>query len=63
MDNKQNTGDNAIRKPVVIPPDQLVQNSNPKADENIRVRTEEPNKQNQQSSHGVGSEITDGEDA
>jgi hypothetical protein len=62
MDNKQNARDNAAIKPVVIPPDQVVQNPNPKANENIRVRTEEPKTQNEEPAHGIGSEITDGED-
>ena len=63
MDDKQHAGDNTRTKPVVIPPDQLVQNPNPKANENIRVRTEEPTTQNNEPAFGVGSEITDGEDA
>jgi hypothetical protein len=63
MDNKQNVRDNTIKKPIVIPPDQVVRNPNPKANENIRVRTEEPKTQNVEPAHGVGSEITDGEDA
>jgi hypothetical protein len=62
MDNKQNARDSAAIKPVVIPPDQVVQNPNPKANENIRVRTEEPKTQNEEPAHGIGSEITDGED-
>lgn len=62
MDNKQNS-DNNIRKPYVMSPDQVVQNPNPKANENIRVRTEEAQPQNSEPAYGVGSEITDGEDA
>lgn len=63
MDDKQHASDNTRTKPVVILPDQLVQNPNPKANENIRVRTEEPEAQNNELVFGVGSEITDGEDA
>lgn len=63
MDDKQNTSDNTPRKPVVIAPGELVQNPNPKANENIRVRTDEPKTQDTEPALGVGSEITDGEDA
>ena len=55
--------DNTRRKPFVIPPAEVVQNPNPKANENIRVRTDDPTPQTSEPSHGVGSEITDGEDA
>jgi len=41
----------------------LVQNPNPRANENIRVRTDEPRTQDHEPADGVGSEITDGEDA
>lgn len=63
MEDKRSTRDNTRKKPVVIPPDKIVQNPNSKANENIRVRTEKPAKQNNESSYGVDSEITDGEDA
>jgi hypothetical protein len=63
MDDKQHASDNTRTKPVGIPPDQIAQNPNPKANENIRVRTEEPETQNSEPAFGVGSEITDGEDA
>jgi hypothetical protein len=62
MDNKQTT-DNTKTKPVVIPPNEVAQNPNPRANENIRVRTNEPKPKNTEPTHGVGSEITDGEDA
>jgi hypothetical protein len=63
-DKQNNPVDNTRRKPHVIPPNEVVQNPNPKANENIRVRTtDEPKPQNNQPAHGVGSEITDGEDA
>lgn len=45
------------------PRDEVVQNANPRANENIRVRTDEPKTQNHEPAEGVGSEITDGEDA
>ena len=63
MDDKQHASDNTGTRTVVIPPDQVVQNPNPKANENIRVRTTEPETQNNEPAFGVGSEITDGEDA
>ena len=64
MEGKQNNPvDNTRRKPYVIPPNEVVQNPNPKANENIRVRTDEPKPQNNEPAQGVGSEITDGEDA
>ena len=69
MNDKQNTTDHTGRKPYVIPPAQTVENTNrninenPRANENIRVRTEEPETRTQETSYGVGSEITDGEDA
>ncbi|HWI92262.1 MAG TPA: hypothetical protein VNT20_13355 [Flavisolibacter sp.] len=63
MVDKQHASDNTRTKPVVIPPDQLVKNPNPKANENIRMRTEEPETQKKEPAFGVGSEITDGEDA
>jgi hypothetical protein len=63
MDDKRSATDNTGKKPYVQEPDQMVQNPNPKANENIRVRTEEPTTQNSEPAYGVGSEITDGEDA
>jgi hypothetical protein len=64
MEEKQNNPvDNTRRKPYVIPPNEVVQNPNPKANENIRVRTDEPKPQTNEPAQGVGSEITDGEDA
>ncbi|HYK56945.1 MAG TPA: hypothetical protein VEV15_10795 [Flavisolibacter sp.] len=41
----------------------IAQNPNPRANENIRVRSEEPGKENADIEDEVGSEITDGEDA
>ncbi len=67
MDDKQNAGNNTSRHPYVIPrvkhPAEVVKNPNPKANKNIRVRTEESKSQNTEPANGVGSEITDGEDA
>jgi hypothetical protein len=64
MDTKQNTsGNNSKTEPFVMRPTEIVQNPNPKANENIRVRSDEPKTQNTELAHGVGSEITDGEDA
>jgi hypothetical protein len=42
--------------------DTVAQNKNPRANENIRIRTEEP-KSDPEAENEVGSEITDGEDA
>ena len=61
-DQQNNPVDNTRRKPYVVPPNELVQNPNPKAND-IRVRTDEPQPQNNAPTYGVGSEITDGEDA
>lgn len=63
MEDKPGINKEQGREPYVQQPGQLVQNPNPKANENIRVRTEEPTPQNNEPSQGVGSEITDGEDA
>jgi hypothetical protein len=63
MSNDQNTSNSQDQQPVVLPPNEVVQNPNPRANENIRVRTEEPETQNNEPAQGVGSEITDGEDA
>lgn len=41
----------------------IAQNPNPRANENLRVRSEEPEKENAGIEDEVGSEITDGEDA
>ena len=41
----------------------IAQNPNPRANENIRVRSEEPEKESSDIEDEVGSEITDGEDA
>jgi hypothetical protein len=62
MQDKQKT-DNTGRKPYVQVPDQIEKNPNPRANENIAVSTSEQQIQNKEPSHGVGSEITDGEDA
>lgn len=41
----------------------VAQNPNPRANENIRVRTEEPGRESADMEDEVGTEITDGEDA
>lgn len=61
-DKHKNIPDNTRKKPIVIPASHVVENPNPRANENIRVRSDE-SKQNDQASKGIGSEITDGEDA
>jgi len=63
MDDKQRASNESGREPYVKLPDQVAQNPNPKANENIRVGTDKPKTQNSEPVHGVGSEITDGEDA
>lgn len=47
---------------VYVEEPQLARNENPRANENIRVRTEEPDMQNTNATEKAGSEITDGED-
>ncbi len=61
-DEQRNTPDNTRKKAIVIPETEVAKNPNPRANENIHSRTDEP-EQNDQSSKGIGSEITDGEDA
>lgn len=61
--NKNTSDGNTKTEPYVMPPAELVQNPNPRANENIRVRTEGPEPQDNEPAFGVGSEITDGEDA
>lgn len=50
------------KEPNVLPPTEVIQNPNQKANENIRVKTDEPGDSSIQNNQ-VGSEITDGEDA
>jgi len=45
----------------VLPPTEIVENPNPRANENIQRN--DPNDSGEQTTSGVGSEITDGEDA
>ncbi|MFL5774135.1 MAG: hypothetical protein ACJ75F_13320 [Flavisolibacter sp.] len=64
MDNRQkNNHENqhANQNANVLPPTEIVENPNPRANENIQ-RTEQ-NESDDQKTTGVGSEITDGEDA
>ena len=49
--------------PNVLPATEVVENPNPRANENIRERTADPEAGQDASTSGVGSEITDGEDA
>jgi len=63
MANNRDSSKDQERHPYVQQPSQRARNPNPKANENIRVRTDDPKKQNSEPAQGVGSEITDGEDA
>ena len=45
----------------VLPPTEIAENPNPRANENIQRN--DPEKSEEQKTSGVGSEITDGEDA
>ena len=63
MDNPQKTGNASGTKPAVLQLSEVAWNENPKANENIRVKTDSPPLQKTAASEGVGSEITDGEDA
>jgi hypothetical protein len=62
MQDKQKT-DHTERKPYVQGPGQIEKNPNPRANENIAVSTTEKQTQNNGPTQGVGSEVTDGEDA
>ena len=44
----------------MLPPTEIAKNPHPRANENIRERTA-PDGQMEKKSHGVGSEVTDGE--
>jgi hypothetical protein len=57
---KNNHAKNNVQQQPVS--EQLAQNPNPRANENIRVRTEE-HAEPDDASNDIGSEITDGEDA
>ena len=63
MNTTDNTQRNKANKEPGAPSETVVQNPNPRANENIRVRTDEPRTQDHEPADGVGSEITDGEDA
>jgi hypothetical protein len=58
---QKNTSENDTNVSVLTP-DEVARNADPRANENIRVRTEEPQPQQGKPAKGVGSEITDGED-
>ena len=53
---------NTQREPSNLPATEIVKNPNPRANENIRERSQE-DKTIDEPATGVGSEITDGEDA
>ena len=61
MDTKKKNN-NSERQPSNLPATEIVKNPNPRANENIRERNTD-DKSADQKSTGVGSEITDGEDA
>jgi hypothetical protein len=67
MDSGQKkTGKNnnaSQHEPNVLPATEVVKNPNPRANENVRERTEDPATDTDAPTSGVGSEITDGEDA
>ena len=54
---------NENKQPETPGAEPVAQNPNPRANENIRVRHEEPTDDNPDAEEEVGSEITDGEDA
>jgi hypothetical protein len=58
-DQKQ---DNPVQKPQQPPEEKVAQNPNPRANENIRERTEIPGTESADMEDEVGTEITDGED-
>jgi len=63
MKDQKNADNKSRREPYVTPPDKLVKNPNPRANENIHANTDQATPQTKEPEHGVGSEITDGEDA
>lgn len=52
-----------VQNQLFCSPVKLPEMKTPKANENIRVKTDSPPLQKTAASQGVGSEITDGEDA
>jgi hypothetical protein len=58
--NKNNNA--SERQPSNLPATEIVKNPNPRANENIREEEAEENSTDERTT-GVGSEITDGEDA
>jgi hypothetical protein len=58
--NKNNNA--SERQPSNLPATEIVKNPNPRANENIREEETEENSTDERTT-GVGSEITDGEDA
>lgn len=63
-EEKNTSGSNeAQRQSSDLPATEVASNPNPRANENIRERSAQPDTTTQGASKGVGSEITDGEDA
>jgi len=61
MDTGKKNNNVSVRQPSNLPATEIVKNPNPRANENIREKIEEDTKDEPVT--GVGSEITDGEDA
>jgi hypothetical protein len=59
MDTGKKNNNASERQPSNLPATEIVKNPNPRANENIREDAEA----NEDETTGVGSEITDGEDA
>ena len=62
-DDKTPDKGDAKKEPNVLPPTEIAGNPEPRANENIRERSAQPDTQTQGSHSGINSEITDGEDA
>ncbi|MDB5192336.1 MAG: hypothetical protein JWQ96_1899 [Segetibacter sp.] len=61
MNNEDNKPAESDQTKYTIPSaEQMAQNPNPRANENIRIGTEDP-QVDEEAASGVGSEITDGE--
>ena len=62
-DQQQQNSSEQKKEPNVLPATEIASNPNPRADENIRERSAQPDTQTQGSQSGINSEITDGESA
>lgn len=64
-DQKSKDNNNASQEQTSANPgtENVARNPNPRANENVRVRTTDPAAEQSSATEGVGSEITDGEDA